>query len=134
MQGLKQAWRLFRKSPGFSAVIVVILALGIGAKTAVFSILYGIGVRMAVGARGGDIARWIAFEGGVPACAGLGLGFALSFALTRYLRSLLYGVTATDAWTFAVVAIVMLAAIVFAMLLPARRALRVDPMTALRSE
>jgi predicted permease len=92
------------------------------------------GLRKAIGARTVHIAGLIAWKGGVPAAAGLLIGFALSFALTRYLASLLYGITPTDPATFATVAVIVIAATVMAMVVPARRALRVDPMVALRSE
>lgn len=93
-----------------------------------------IGVRIALGAQGSDIASLIARWGGVPALAGLLAGFLASFALTRYLGSLLYGVTPNDPVTLGGVAIAMLAAAALAMVLPVRRASRVDPMTAMRSE
>jgi predicted permease len=120
----------------FSCLAMMLAAIGLYGVLAQFVTQRTpeIGVRMAVGARGSDIASWIVQKGGVPALAGLCSGFALSFALTRYLRSLLYGVTPMDPGTFCAVAIVMLASTVVAMILPARRALRVDPMTALRSE
>jgi putative ABC transport system permease protein len=93
-----------------------------------------IGVRIAVGAQGGDIAGLILRVGGAPAFAGLFIGFTASFALARYLSSLLYGIEPTDPATFGAVVIVMIMASVAAMIVPMRRALRVDPMTALRSE
>lgn len=93
-----------------------------------------IGVRMAVGAHRTNIVRLVAWKGGIPVLAGLIPGFLSSFALTRYLSSFLYGVAPADPVTFGAVAVVMLAAATLAMILPARRASCVDPMTALRSE
>ena len=93
-----------------------------------------IGVRMALGAAEGDIAGLIVRVGGGPVLAGLFIGLIVSLAVTRSLSSLLYGVEPTDPITFGAVLFVMTMAAVIAMLLPARRALRVDPMTALRSE
>jgi len=66
--------------------------------------------------------------------AGVGLGLVLSFVLTRFLGSLLLGVTSTDALTFSSVAILLCAVALFACFIPARRAARVDPVVALRYE
>jgi hypothetical protein len=76
------------------------------------------------GAQGSDIAGLLACRGGAQALAGLLIGFAGSFALTRYLRSLLYGVTPNDPLAYGTVAIVMLAATAVAMTRPARQAIR----------
>jgi len=93
-----------------------------------------IGIRMAVGADTRKITVLVAWKGGLPFLAGLAVGMVASLALTRYLSSLLYGVTPTDPLAFAVVFATMLAAAALAMVFPARRALRVDPVVALRSE
>jgi putative ABC transport system permease protein len=66
--------------------------------------------------------------------AGVVLGLAASFALTRFLSSLLLGVTSTDALTFSSIAILLCAVALFACFIPARRAMRVDPIVALRYE
>ena len=66
--------------------------------------------------------------------AGVGLGLVLSFVLTRFLSSLLLGITSTDALTFSTVAILLCAVALFACFIPARRAMRVDPVIALRHE
>lgn len=120
----------------FSALAVLLAAVGLYGVLAQFVAqrTAEVGLRKAVGAQNGDIARLIARTGGAPAIAGLLIGFALSFALTRYLQTLLYGITPTDPATFAVVALVVVLATIAAMVVPTRRALRVDPMTALRSE
>ena len=120
----------------FSCVAVTLAAVGLYGILAQFVAVRTseIGVRIALGAQRRDIAGLIVRVGGAPALAGLLIGFGASLALTRYLSSLLYGIKATDPLTFGAVLIVMIAATAVAMMLPARRALRVDPMTALRSE
>jgi putative ABC transport system permease protein len=120
----------------FSFLAVMLAAVGLYGVLAQFVAQRTpeVGLRRAVGAQSSDIARLIVWKGGVPVLVGLSIGFALSFALTRYLQSLLYGVRPTDPTTFVWVAVVVIAAAAPAMIVPARRALRVDPMTALRSE
>ena len=120
----------------FSCLALLLAAVGLYGVVAQFVVQRTpeIGVRMALGAQTSDITGWIARAGGTPVLAGLTVGFSGALVVTRYLGSLLYGVKATDPLTFAVVVIVMIAVAAVAMLLPARRALRVDPITALRSE
>jgi ABC-type antimicrobial peptide transport system permease subunit len=69
-----------------------------------------------------------------PALLGIAIGLAASFALSRYLQSLLYGVRATDPATFGIMALALLAVALLASWIPARRAMRVDPLVALRNE
>jgi putative ABC transport system permease protein len=93
-----------------------------------------IGVRMALGAQSGTILTMVLKKGVHLVAAGIVLGLFASFALTRFLSSQIWGVSATDPWTFAsVVALVILVGLV-ACLLPARRAAMVDPLVALRYE
>lgn len=93
-----------------------------------------IGIRMALGATQRGILRLVLLRGMAIACTGLAGGLAVALALTRFLRSLLFGITATDPFTFiltpAALALIALAAVV----VPARRAARVDPIEALRIE
>jgi putative ABC transport system permease protein len=92
------------------------------------------GVRIALGARGVDILKLVIGQGMRLVAIGLVAGLAASFALTRLLSKLLFGVSATDPTAFGVVALIMSAIALFACWLPARRATRVDPQVALRSE
>ena len=93
-----------------------------------------IGVRMALGARGEQVLREAVARGMRPAIMGLGAGLAGALALTGILTKLLYGVTASDPLTFVGVAVVLTAVALLANWIPARRASRVDPAIALRSE
>jgi len=93
-----------------------------------------IGIRLAVGAQPRSILRMVAGQGMLLAVIGISAGVAISFAVTRLTASLLYSVSATDALTFIGVPLLMLTVALFAALIPARRAARVDPLEALHYE
>jgi macrolide transport system ATP-binding/permease protein len=93
-----------------------------------------IGIRMALGANKDDILRLVLGQALRLVLVGVALGLAASFVLTRYLSSLLLGVTSTDALTFSGVALLLCAVALAACFLPARRATRLDPMAALHYE
>jgi putative ABC transport system permease protein len=93
-----------------------------------------IGIRMALGAGASDIFRLVALHTSILLLIGLILGLGASFALTRYLASALYEVTATDPSTFFAVSIFLAVVAVIACLIPTRRAISVNPTVALRYE
>jgi ABC-type antimicrobial peptide transport system permease subunit len=92
------------------------------------------GIRMALGARRGDIFRLVLGGGARMAVVGVAIGIGLSLAITRLISTLLFGISSTDPLTFAGVALLLAGVALFASYLPARRATRVDPLAALRYE
>ena len=123
----------------FTAFALLALVLGsVGiygiVSYAVTQRTHEIGVRMALGAEARDILRLILQHGVVLVLTGVAIGVAGALALTRFLAILLFGVTPTDTLTFIVVSLVFFLIAMFASLLPARRATKVDPLIALRYE
>jgi predicted permease len=120
----------------FAAVALLLSSIGI---YGVISYLVGqqtreIGIRMALGAQRKDVLQLILGAGVKTALLGVAIGIAAASGLTRLMTGMLYGVTASDPLTFAGVAVLLVAVALFACYLPARRAMRVDPMVALRYE
>jgi putative ABC transport system permease protein len=120
----------------FSGVALILAFVGIYGVVsyAVAQRRREMGVRMALGARPADVFRLVLAKSSLLGLAGVALGVAGALALTRVLARLLFEVKPTDPPTFAALALAMMAAVTVAALAPARRATRVDPMSALREE
>ncbi|PYS88537.1 MAG: hypothetical protein DMF64_20240 [Acidobacteria bacterium] len=118
---------------GIAALLACVGLYGVMAY-AVNQRRHEIGIRLALGARARDILRLIVGQGLKLAFIGIAISLIGSFLLTRVIASLLYGVSATDPFTFVGVTLLLLLVAVLSSFLPARRATRVDPIIALRSE
>jgi predicted permease len=120
----------------FAAVALVLAVVGIYGVVA-FSVTrrtQEIGIRMALGAQRSDVLRLVLSEALSMAALGVGIGIAVSLAITRLMSTLLFGISPTDPSTFAGVAALLALVALLASYIPARRAIRVDPMIALRYE
>jgi len=120
----------------FAGLGVLLAAVGIYGALAyrVAQSKHDIGIRLALGAQRSDVSRLVIERGMKPAILGVAFGLLASFGLTRWLESLLFGVSATDAATLAGVTLLLLLVALLACWIPARRATEVDPLTALRYE
>jgi predicted permease len=120
----------------FGVLALVVAAIGLYGVIAysVAQRLHEMGVRVALGARTGDLLRLVVWEGVRVAVLGIVLGAAASLAAGKLIASLLFGVPANDPLTFTVVALMLLVVAIVASLVPAWRASRVDPNLALRAE
>jgi ABC-type antimicrobial peptide transport system permease subunit len=121
---------------GFSVVSLLIAATGIYGlvEYSIATRTQEIGIRMALGAQSGEIFRLIIGESLKLSLAGLALGLVGALGLGRAISSLLFGVTATDPLTFVAVSLLLTVVATAACYFPARRALQIDPMVALRRE
>jgi putative ABC transport system permease protein len=120
----------------FAATALALAAIGIYGVVA-FSVTrrtQEIGIRMALGARRGNILRSVLGEAARMAALGVVIGIGASLAISRLMSTLLFGISNTDPLTFAGVAVLLSVVALFASYIPARRAMRVDPLVALRYE
>jgi putative ABC transport system permease protein len=120
----------------FSALSLVLAGVGIYGviSYSVAQRLREIGIRVALGAQTSDVLRLVMTQGAKIAMAGVLTGIAASFCLTRFMTKLLFSVSSADPLTFAAVAAAILLTALLACYIPARRALRADPVTTLRCE
>ena len=133
-----------RGQPRFNALLLALFALT--ALLLAVAGIYGvmsytvaqrtreIGIRLALGAQRSDVMKLIGKQGMTLAVAGVVLGLCASLAVTRLMTSLLFGVSASDPFTFSVISLLLVSIAMLACYLPARRAAKVDPMVALRYE
>ena len=120
----------------FAVIAFVLASVGIYGVIAcvVSERIHEIGIRVALGAQPGDVLKLVVGHGARLAAGGIALGLAGAFALTRLMTSMLYGVKASDALTFAAISLLLGGVALAASYLPSRRAMALDPVVALRHE
>jgi putative ABC transport system permease protein len=120
----------------FALIALILAAVGIYGviSYSVAQRTQEIGIRIALGARSLDVITLVLRDGMRLVLLGIAIGLAGAFALTRWMSSLLFEISATDPLTFAVIALLVALVALLACIVPARRATKVDPMIALRHE
>lgn len=121
---------------GFGALALILACVGLYGLLA-FTVgrrAHEFGIRMALGARPSDVMRTVLAEGGALSAMGLAIGVVLSVGMARLMSGLLFGVRPVDAVTYVGIALLLAVSALAACYAPARRAARVDPMVALRTE
>ena len=131
---LPRALALFAGAVGLLALLLASVGLYGVMSYAVTQRTHEFGLRIALGAQMKDILRLVIGNGMTLALIGVAIGLSGAFALTRLMTSLLFGVTPIDAPTFVSVSILLLAVALVACYIPARRAMKVNPLIALRYE
>jgi putative ABC transport system permease protein len=120
----------------FAALALILAAIGIYGvlSYSVSQRTRELGIRRALGAQSRDVLRLVIVQGMKLTALGIVLGLVMSFVLARLINSLLFGITAYDPATFSLMCVVLISVGLLACYLPARRAMGVDPITALRIE
>ena len=120
----------------FGLLALILAAAGIYGATAcsVSERTYEIGIRMALGAKRRDILKLIGREGLTTVVAGIGLGLVLGFSVSQVIRSFIFGILSGDVVTFVIIPLILVGVTLLACYVPARRAMRIGPIIALKSE